>query len=365
MTITMIRRKHIAIAAGFTLLLATPLRINGQYTLLDLPRGSQMGTVAQRIGITDITVTYSRPAVKGRTVWGDMVPYGQVWRAGANENTVLTTTHDITVEGTKLPAGSYGLHTIPGETMWTIILSSDHTAWGSYFYKPENDALRATVTPRKGPAAENLTFTFDDVTDQGATLVMRWAGMEVPVRIGVDVHGIVLAGMEAQLRGLSAYSWESWYEAAHYCHQEKIGGDKVMKWVDQSIALRPNFENQSLKAELLAEQGRTAEADALRKNMLDGATNGELNRHGYTLLNEGKKAEAVKVFELNAKRHPDDPNVHDSLGEGYMLNGQKDAAVKSFKKALSMNPLPGVRANSIKCLKQLGVDTSMWEKAAG
>lgn len=362
MTGAMKTRKLLAIAAGSTLLLATPLRINGQYTLLDLPRGSQVGTTIQRIGITDISVTYGRPAAKGRTIWGELVPYGQVWRAGANENTVLTTTHEITVEGTKLPAGSYGLHMIPTENSWTIIFSTDHTAWGSFFYKPENDALRATVAPRKGPAVEDLTFAFDEVHDQGATLVMRWAGLEVPIKMAVDVHGVVLAGMDAQLRGLSAFSWESWYEAAHYCHQEKTGGDKVLKWLDRSIALRPNFENQQLKADVLTEQGRTAEAATLRRRALEVATNAELNQYGYSLLNQGKKTEAVKVFEANAKRHPDDPNVHDSLGEGYMMNGQKDAAVKSFKKALAMNPLPGVRANSIKCLKQLGVDTSAWEK---
>lgn len=356
-------RKPLALLASLTLLLATPLRIKAQYTLLDLPRASQMASVVQRIGIADIRVDYSRPAVKGREVWGTMVPYDQVWRAGANENTVITFGRDAQVEGKAVKAGSYGLHMIPGKSSWTVILSSDHTAWGSYYYKPENDVLRVTVAPGAGPMTEHLTYTFEHITDQAAVLTMRWAEMQVPVKITVDVHEQVLAGMGAQLRGLSSYSWESWYEAAHYAHQEKIGGDKVMKWVDQSIALRPNFENQNLKADLLAEQGKTAEADALRKKMLDVATNAELNRYGYTLLNEGRKAEAVKVFELNAKRHPDDPNVHDSLGEGYMMNGQKSEAVKSFKKALAMEPLPGVRANSIKCLKQLGVDTSGYETA--
>jgi predicted Zn-dependent protease len=137
-----------------------------------------------------------------------------------------------------------------------------------------------------------------------------------------------------------------------------------MKWVDRSIALRPNFENQSLKAELLAEQGKTSEAEAMRKQMLEVATNAELNRYGYTLMNEGKKAEAVKIFELNAKRNPTDPNVHDSLGEGYMTNGQNDLAIKSFKKSLSMDPAEGVRANSVRCLKKLGVDTAPYEKTA-
>lgn len=342
---------------------ASPIRLHAQYSQLDLPRESQHATVSQRIGTTDITVDYSRPSVKGRTIWGDVVPYDQVWRAGANENTVLTTTNDITLEGTRLPAGSYGLHMIPSKTSWTIILSRDHTAWGSFFYKPDKDAMRATVTPRSAPLTEQVTYDFADVHADNATLVMRWEKMEVPIKIDVDVHGIVLAELPDQLRGLGAFGWETWYEAAHYAHTEKIATEQAMKWVDASIARGANFENQTLKAKMLEESGKTAEAADLRKKMIDGATNAQLNTYAYTLMNEGKTAEAVKMFELNAKRHADDPNVHDSLGEGYMMAGNKEGAIKSFKKSLSMNPPEGVKANSIKCLKKLGVDTSTWEKA--
>lgn len=351
------------LALSALVLVAYPLRLPAQYTQLDLPRESQHGTVLQTIGTTDITVEYSRPSVKGRTIWGEVVPYDQVWRAGANENTRFSTTNDLTVEGRPLPAGTYGLHMIPTKDAWTIIFSKDHSAWGSFFYKKENDALRVSVTPRPGPMTEQVTYDFADVTKDGATLVLRWEKLEVPVKLGVDVHGIVLAGMGAQLSGLGAFGWEVWYEAAHYCHAEKIGPEKAMKWVDASIARQPNFENQTLKATMLEEQGKAAEAAALRKAMIDEATNAQLNTYGYQLINDGKTAEAVKIFELNAKRHPNDPNVHDSLGEGYMMNGQNDMAIKSFKKSLGMNPPEGVRMNSIKCLKKLGVDTGAWEKA--
>ncbi|HMC96314.1 MAG TPA: DUF2911 domain-containing protein, partial [Flavobacteriales bacterium] len=232
------------------------------------------------------------------------------------------------------------------------------------FYKEANDALRVTVTPRPGPMTEQVTYDFTDVTDNSATLVLRWEKLEVPVKLGVDVHAVVLARMDDQLRGLTSFGWEAWYEAAKYCHDEKIAPEKAMKWVDISIARGPNFENQTLKAEMLAEQGRTAEADALRKQLVDEATNAQLNTYAYTLMNQGNKAEAIRMFELNAKRHPEDPNVHDSLGEGYMMNGQNELAIKSFKKSLSMNPPDGVRANSVRCLKKLGVDTSAWEKPA-
>ncbi|MBK9177911.1 MAG: DUF2911 domain-containing protein [Flavobacteriales bacterium] len=237
----------------------------------------------------------------------------------------------------------------------------DHTGTGDLLLPKEKDALRVDVTPRACEMTEQVTFSFADVKKDGATLLMRWEKLEVPISIGVDVNGIILASIDEQLRGLDAFAWEVWYEAAHYCHQEKIAPERAMKWVDMSIARGANFENQTLKAKLLDEGGKAEEAAALRKKMIDEATNAQLNTLAYGLLNEGKNTEAVRMFELNAKRHPSDPNVHDSLGEGYMMAGNKEAAIKAFKKSLSMNPPEGVKANSIKCLKKLGVDTSAWE----
>jgi len=345
------------------LLAAYPLRIKGQWTFLDLPVESQAASVAQHIGTSVFNVTYSRPSVKGRVIWGEVVPYDQLWRAGANENTVLTATSDFTLEGQRVPAGTYGLHMIPSKNDWTIILSSDHQAWGSYYYKQDNDVARVKVKSRPGPMTENLTYEFNEVTADGVTLNLRWAELQVPVRIGVDVHAVVLARMDDQLRGLSSYNWEPWYEAARYCHDEKIGGDQAMKYVDRSIRLQPNFENQSLKADMLEAAGRSDEASALKRTMIDGATNAQLNTYAYNLLNAGGKEEAIRMFELNAKRHPKDPNVHDSLGEGYMMTGNNAAAIKAFKKSLSMNPPENVKANSVRCLKKLGVDTSGYETA--
>ena len=342
-------------------LLATPYRVPAQWTFLDLPVESQAASTSQHIGTTDITITYSRPAVKGRAIWGEVVPYDQVWRAGANENTVITLSSDVKVEGQALSAGTYGLHMIPTSTTWTVIFSKDSRSWGSFFYKPEHDALRVTVSPRPCPATEYLTYDLTPVKAAEAELTLRWSELAVPIRIAVDVDQVVLARMDGQLKGLSAFNWEPWYEAARYCHDAHIAPDKAMKWVDVSIARQPNFENRMLKAEMLTSLGKQAEAEALRKTMVDEATNGQLNTYAYQLLQKGEKAEAVRMFELNAKRHPQDPNVHDSLGEGYMTAGDKEAAIKSFKKSLSMNPPDGVKANSIKCLKQLGVDTSSYE----
>lgn len=340
-----------------------PFATEAQYSQLDLPRESQMAWVTQRIGVTDLSVNYSRPSVKGRVIWGEVVPYGEVWRMGANENTIFSCTHDITVEGQALAAGTYGVHAIPGQEKWTVLFSTDHTAWGSFFHKAANEALRVEVTPRAGTMTEQLTYDLVDVGKDGGTLVMRWEKLEVPVRISVNTHAAVLAYLDEHLHGLKSFAWEVWYEAAHYCHQEGIAPDRAMEWVDKSIARGANFENQTLKARMLEAQGRTAEAAALRTKMIDEATNAQLNTLAYGLMNEGRVEDALKMFQLNAKRHPDDPNVHDSLGEGYMMAGNKEAAIKSFKKSLSMDPPEGVKANSLKCLKKLGVDTSAWETA--
>lgn len=347
-----------SLAIAISLILVHTLDVQSQWTLLELPVESQMAEVSQVVGITELTVTYSRPAVKGREIWGGVVPYDRIWRAGANENTVFTTSSDIRVEGKELKAGSYGLHMIPSASTWTIIFSRDHASWGSYFYNKENDALRVTVTPKRASMMEYLTYDFAPVTENGAGLNLRWEELEVPIRIEVDVHAVVLVGLDDQLKGLSAFSWEPWYEAARYCHDEGIAVDRSMAWVDRSIAAGPNFENQSLRMEMLAAQGKTEEAEAMRKKLIASATNRELNRYGYQLLQSGKKAEAVRIFELNAQRHADDPNVFDSLGEGYMAIGEKDKAIKAFKKSLSMDPAANVRDNSLRCLREMGVDVS-------
>lgn len=355
--------RHPLLSLALICLAAHPLRTIAQWTFLDLPVESQAASVSQSIGTTRFTITYSRPSVKGRIIWGDVVPYDEVWRAGANENTVLTTTSYFTVEGRPVKAGTYGVHMIPGKSDWTIILNSDHQAWGSYYYNQENDVVRVKVSPESGPLTEILTYEFADPSANTAMLTLRWAEMQVPIKIGVDVHAVVLAHLDDQLQGLSSYNWEPWYEAARYCYDEKIGGEQAMKYIDRSIRLQANFENQSLKAEMLKAAGQAAEAASLKQVMVEGATNAQLNAYAYTLLNKGEKEEAVRMFELNVKRNPKDANAQDSLGEGYMMAGNKDAAIKAFKKSLGMDPPENVKANSVRCLKKLGVDPSRYETA--
>jgi hypothetical protein len=146
----------------------------GQASELKLPTLSQRSITTQQIGLTDITINYCRPLVAGRTLFGKEIPYGQVWRAGANENTTIAVTDDVSVEGKPLPAGTYGLHLIPKAEEWTVIFSKNSTSWGSFTYDEKEDALRVTVKPQTGEMQEALEYTFEDVKPDSTAVTMRW-----------------------------------------------------------------------------------------------------------------------------------------------------------------------------------------------
>ncbi|MFQ5708137.1 MAG: DUF2911 domain-containing protein [bacterium] len=317
---------------------------------LDLPRVSPHAVVTQRIGLTDVTIDYHRPGVKGREIWGKLVPYGLVpgtpfgsgnpypWRAGANENTTITFTDDVTIEGQKLAAGIYGLFLIPTESDWTIIFSNNHSAWGSFFYDEKQDALRVTVTPQKAPHEEWLRYGFDDLTDHSAVAYLRWEQLKVPFKIEVDTHTVVLNSMRNQLTSLPAFSWQGWYQAANYCLRNDINYEEALTWIDRSIGQEKNFNNLQVKSRLLAKIDKAQEADQTMKMAVEIADESQLNRYGHRLLGQDKIKEAIDIFKLNVKRNPDSWNAYDSLAEGYQKDGNTKLAIKNFKKALGKAP---------------------------
>jgi hypothetical protein len=201
----------------------------GETLMLDLPRQSQHALVMQRIGITDITVNYHRPLADGRQIWGKLVPYGQVWRAGANENTTITFSDPVTIEGQALDKGTYGLHMIPGENQWTVIFSKNSTSWGSFTYKQEEDALRVNVKPQAAELHDALAYDFDDVKPDSAVVTMRWDKVAVPFKVEVKVNDIVTASIHRQMHGLNQYYWEGWDDAAGYFLANKINLDEALK----------------------------------------------------------------------------------------------------------------------------------------
>ncbi|MEO1012194.1 MAG: DUF2911 domain-containing protein [Bacteroidota bacterium] len=339
---------------------------------LDLPRGSQMATVSQRIGITDIMITYSRPNVNGREIWGKLVPYGMndlgfgtakesPWRAGANENTVIEFSHDVQVEGRPLAAGKYGLHMVIQEDGGAqVIFSKNHTAWGSYFYEPSEDALKVNVQTKEIPHMEQLTFLFNEVDGTSAVAALHWEKKQIPFKIDVAVTDIVLGSIRQKLQNTPGFSRQSWEQAANYAMNNGGDLDEAMAWVSAAMEgqffSQKTYDNMAIKGQILLKMGKRDEALALVPQLAEMANTNQLNGLGYQLLNMGEHKMALKYFKQNVKNNPENANVYDSLGEAYKTMGDTKNAIKNLRKSLSLNPSPGVKANSEKLLKELGVD---------
>lgn len=327
---------------------------------------SPAATSKQTIGISTVTVDYSRPSVKGRQIWGALVPYGwnvqpfgaqkeAPWRAGANENTVITFSHPVKLEGTHVPAGSYGLFfTINQDNSGEVVLSKDYRSWGSFWYEPANDQLRAKIQLRDIPHTELLTYDFINLTKNTGELVLNWEKKQFPVRLEFAVDQIVMANAEDELKGPTGFSPQGFTSAANYALQNNINHEKAMRWIDQAIAQNNTFSTKRIKAGLLKQTGKNEEGEKLMKEAMAAASEPELNTYGYQLMAQGDNDKAIEVFLLNTERHPKSANAWDSLGEGYATKGDKTNAIKSFKKSLTLNPPANVKANSEKFLKQFG-----------
>lgn len=333
----MYKRILLAFLVIETLVLCSALTL-AQSFVLDLPRPSQHALLTQRVGITDITVNYHRPLVSGRKVWGSLVPYGQVWRAGANENTTIQFTSPVTVEGQSLAAGTYGLHMIPNENDWTIIFSKNSTSWGSFTYNQAEDALRVNVKPQPTDMHEALTYDFDDIKPDAAVLTLRWEKLAVPVKIGVNTHEIVEQSLHTQLRSLAQYTWMSWDDAANYLLAEKTDYEEALKYSDTSLQNEERFDNLMTKANVLEAMGKKDDASTARSKALTMAN--ALQLHGYArqLMGQGKQAEAFQVFQQNAKKNPDQWVVHVGLSRMYSAQGDFAKAAQEMNTAIASAP---------------------------
>jgi tetratricopeptide (TPR) repeat protein len=331
----MLRRYVLSLLAVVGLLAGAA---SAQSALLDLPLASQHAIVTQSIGITDITINYHRPLVKGRQIWGKVVPYGEVWRAGANQNTTIKFADAVTIEGQPLDKGIYGLQMIPGETEWTVIFSKVHTAWGAFTYNQADDALRVKVKAQPSDMHEALTYDFDNVTPDSTVVTLRWEKLAVPFKVGVDVHDIVKASLPNQLQGLAQYTWEGWDDAANYLLAEKYDLNDALKYEETSIGTEPRFDNYLTKSQILEAMGRKDEAATAKKEALDRATAGQLYAYGRLLQSQGKQDEAFTYFRQAAEKDPNEWVVHDGTARIYSAQGNYDAALKEMKITLAGAP---------------------------
>ncbi|HUP46811.1 MAG TPA: DUF2911 domain-containing protein [Thermoanaerobaculia bacterium] len=228
---------------------------------LNLPRVSPKGSVTQTVGTTDITITYNRPGVKGRTIWGGLVPYDQVWRTGANEATTIEFSDDVVINGQRLAKGSYSLHTVPGREQWTVIFNKTANQWGSYSYDQAHDALRISAKPERAEFREWMQFEIPEMTTDTAKVVLRWENLAVPFTVDTQSTARSLEAAEKAIAGIDNNRWLIPYRAADFAFSNNRPTE-AQKWLDMSLAAQETTANLWLKARMLNAQGR--KADALR-----------------------------------------------------------------------------------------------------
>lgn len=258
---------------------------------LRLPRASPKASVTQTVGVTDITINYGRPGVKGRKVWGEappdtkgqatldtntrpegapVVPYGHIWRTGANEATQFIVTDDVMINGQKLPAGSYSLHTIPGKDEWTIVFNGTANQWGSFNYDEKKDTLRVKAKPMAVPHSQEwLTYSIEPATENSATVTIAWEKVYVPFTVSVDVVATTIARAKEAVASAKADDWRTPFDAAGYADkngEKQLAGqwvEKSLSVLDNLIAAKPTFQNLSAKANVLLAAGRKDEGLAV------------------------------------------------------------------------------------------------------
>jgi tetratricopeptide (TPR) repeat protein len=326
------------VAVLFTVLMCAVGHAMAQSAIMNLPRVSQHARVTQRIGITDITIDYHRPLVGARRIFGGLEAYGQVWRAGANENVTIEFTDAVTVEGRPLPKGIYGLHMIPGETSWVIIFSRNSTSWGSFSYQPAEDALRVTVTPATTEAQEALTYQFDAPTPTSSMITMRWERISVPFTVEVDTPHIVESSLQTQLRGRAQFEWQPWVEAANYLLMNNLSAEEAEEDAARSIEIEDRFENEITKARALSALGRTAAARAARAQAVAIGRQAQIHDFARGLQAQGLQAEAIELFRINITKAPNTWITHNELARIAVASSDFATAIKEMRLAVTTAP---------------------------
>ena len=339
-----------------------------QAELSQPPNGNnQKAEVSQWVGPVKITIDYHSPHVHlngvDRTghIWGELIPYGffddgygpskaQPWRAGANETTTLSVSHDVKIDSKELKAGTYGLFLLLDKTgPWTWIISSN-IGWGAYQYDPKNDVLRVSVKPMDAPFTEYLTFGFDERLPDSATAYVQWENKRVPLKIDVpNVNDLYVAQLRKELQSWQGFNYRNWQAAAQFCADNKVNLDEALVWADKAIHEpfrgdplgKEDFSTLQTKAAVLMAMGKEADAEATMQQALHlPATDPmQVHQYGLRLLRAGKKEKAMEVFRLNFDQHPQDKFYrYVGLARGYTALGDKENAIKNWEAALQNIP---------------------------
>lgn len=324
--------------------------VYGQYHALETPQASPKINETQRIGLTDITVNYHAPAVRGRKVWEGLVPFNGnpvPWRAGANINTTIAFSTDVMIEGKPLAAGSYGFHTIPSDGEWELIFASNDNLWGSYYLDLEKEvALRVKVKTETAPMREYMSFEFMNRTDNAITVALEWEKLRVPFEVAVDLNKTVVESFRYQLRGHTTNSWAAWDAAAQWCLGQDTNLEEALTWAERSInggfggfRADKNLTNLGTKASILWKLGRKEESDKILDEAIAlGNDPNAMFNLGRTVLVQERKEKSLQIFQAAVDKFPNTWYVHLGHSRALSANGAYKKAVKSIDLALKGAP---------------------------
>lgn len=318
--------------------------------------GNKKASVSEQIALTQVTVNYNRPGVKGREgkIWGELVHTGfsdlgfgeskaAPWRAGANENTTIEFSTDVTINGKPLAAGKYGLFLAYDPQSSIFIFSKNNNSWGSYFYNDKNDALRVEVKPvDMEKSKEWLTYEFINQTDSTATLALQWERKMFPILIAVDYVQTQMESFRRELYSNKGFEADAWQQAAEFAATHHTNLDEALQWSDYSVNGRfigeKNFKNMATRATLLWELNRDAEAEAIMNEALPMASENELHMYARTVLQQGKVNKALEIFQMNYKHHPNTFTTNTGMARGLSAKGDYKQALKYATAALPQAP---------------------------
>jgi hypothetical protein len=326
-----------------------------QIILTTLPSGNnKKASVTERVGLTDVTIHYDRPGVKGREgkIWGQLIPPGLTdlgfgsskaapWRAGANENTTVEFSNDVKIEGQPLAAGRYGFFVIYDPNECTLIFSKNSTSWGSFFYKPEEDVLRVKVKPvALDKSVEWLKYEFMNQTENAATVGLQWEKLMIPFKIETDYVKDQLAIFRNELRNSKGFEWRAWNQAASWCLQRNTNLEEALLWADTasgpSFGGDHSFAGYATKAGILSKLGKNDEAAAVMKVAMPFGTMTDLHQYGRSLITMKKPKEALEIFKMNYDKNPNQVTTLIGLVRGYSANGDYKTALDYANKCLAI-----------------------------
>ncbi len=331
--------------------------------------GNKKAAVMERIGITDVTITYDRPGVKGREgkIWGQLVPVGYAdqnfgtskaspWRAGANECTTIDFSTDVMIEGKPLPKGKYGFFIAYDPNECTLIFSANNSNWGSYYYDPKEDVLRVKVKPSgTDRSVEWLKYEFADQTETSATVNLQWEKLRIPFKVEVDLNKTQVEMFRKELRTDKGFFWLGWQTAAQWCVDHNTNLEEALLWADTAtnpnVLGNKNFTSLSTKAQVLNKLGRGAEAISVMKEALPLGNMNEIHQYGRSLLTQKQYKEALDVFKMNYEKNPGQFTTIMGLVRGYSANSDYKKALEFAEKALPLSPNP---ANTNSIQKMIG-----------